>query len=292
MPSASTYSRPSSLDEALTFIQSTSGKALKILAGGTDLLIQMRAGLYPDTALLDIKNIPETMSITIEPNQVRIGAAAAASEICANIQLRQLYPGLVEGIEYIGSTQIQSRATFGGNLCNASPAADGVPALIAAGGTCLIVGPEGRRINPISTICTGPGETALGQGEFIAEFILPIPKPGSADAYLRFTPRNEMDIAVVGVAANLSVDADGTCTRAQVVIGAIAPTALVASDVAACLVDQPLTPKIIDKAGEIASQLGSPLTDKRGTSEYRHQIAGVLTKRAIKIAAERAKKAH
>lgn len=287
MGNAPVYSRPSSIDEALSAINNSNDSALKILAGGTDLIIQMRAGLQSPEHLLDIKQIPEATAITIGADHIRIGAAVSFAQLCDNSKLRQQYPGVIEGLELVGSTQVQSRATLGGNLCNASPAADSVPALIAANAECLVIGPNGQRQVAVSDICLGPGKTSLKSNEFILEFILPIPAPSSADAYLRFTPRNEMDIAVVGVATNLTLDQAGVCTQARVVIGAIAPTVLIADEIANVLIGQKLDEAVIKKAGQIASQLGSPISDKRGTTEFRHQIAGVLTRRTIKIAMAR-----
>lgn len=287
MGNAPVYSRPSSINEALSTIKNSNDSALKVLAGGTDLIIQMRAGLQSPEHLLDIKQIPEATAITIGADHIRIGAAVSFAQLCDNSKLRQQYPGVIEGLELVGSTQVQSRATLGGNLCNASPAADSVPALITANAECLIIGPDGQRQVPVSDICLGPGKTSLKSNEFILEFILPIPGSGSADAYLRFTPRNEMDIAVVGVATNLTLDQAGVCTQVRIVIGAIAPTALIADEIANVLIGQKLDEAIIEKAGQIASQLGSPISDKRGTTEFRHQIAGVLTRRTIKIAMAR-----
>ncbi len=287
MGNAPVYSRPSSIDEALLSIKNSNESSLKILAGGTDLIIQMRADLQSPEHLLDIKQIPEATAITIGADHTRIGAAVSFAQLCDNSKLRQQYPGVIEGLELVGSTQVQSRATLGGNLCNASPAADSVPALIAANAECLIIGPDDQRQVPVSEICLAPGKTSLKNNEFILEFILPIPAPGSVDAYLRFTPRNEMDIAVVGVATNLTLNQAGICTQARVVIGAIAPTALIADEVANVLIGQKLDEAVIEKARQIASQLGSPISDKRGTTEFRHQIAGVLTRRTIKIAMAR-----
>jgi carbon-monoxide dehydrogenase medium subunit len=282
------YHAPQSLEEAVPLLNEAREIPSRILAGGTDLLIQMRAGVKSPERLIDIKKIPETTQLKIGADEIRLGAAVPSAVMDESAELHQKLPGVVEGMELIGSTQVQGRATPGGNLCNGSPAGDGAPAMIASGGRCVIFGANGTRTIPVEEVCTAPGRTSLADDEFVQEFIFPTPKPGQADAYLRFIPRNEMDIAVVGVAANITLDASGTCTAAKVVLGAIAPTTVIATEVADLLVGTKLDDATLAKAEKIASGLGSPISDKRGTAEFRHRIAGVLTRRVIKIAAERA----
>ncbi|MBV1916111.1 MAG: xanthine dehydrogenase family protein subunit M [Pseudomonadales bacterium] len=282
------YHAPQSLEEAVPLLKQARQTPSRILAGGTDLLIQMRAGVKSPEMLIDIKKIPETTGFEIGADEIRLGAAVPSAVMDESPELHQQLPGVVEGMELIGSTQVQGRATPGGNLCNASPAGDGAPAMIASSGQCVVFGPNGVRTIPVEEVCTAPGRTSLADDEFIQEFRFPTPKAGQADAYLRFIPRNEMDIAVVGVAANITVDAGGICTAAKVTLGAVGPTVVIATEVAELLVGTKLDDATLEKAAEIASGLGSPISDKRGTAEFRHRIAGVLTRRVIKIAATRA----
>jgi carbon-monoxide dehydrogenase medium subunit len=202
--------------------------------------------------------------------------------------LKHAYPGIVEGVDLIGSQQIQGRASIGGNLCNASPAADSVPPVIAARAIAVVAGPNGRREVPVENIVTGPGRTSLEKGEFVVEFKVPKPKPRQCDAYLRFIPRTEMDIAVVGCAVNVTLDASGTCTDARVVLGAVAPTQLVVEDAAKALIGHKLDDDTLKRLDAAAQAACKPITDKRGTIEYRIKVAGVLARRAAAIAFERA----
>jgi len=202
--------------------------------------------------------------------------------------LRQAWPGVVEAANLIGSIQVQGRATLAGNLCNASPAADSVPALIAACATCVVAGPKGRREVPVESIATGPGCTSLSRGEFIVEFHLPKRPPCSADAYLRFIPRTEMDIAVVGAAVILTLDAGGVCADARLVLGAVAPTAILVPEAAAALVGRKLDETALAALDQAARRACKPIDDKRGTIEYRTKVAGVLARRTATIAFERA----
>ncbi len=198
------------------------------------------------------------------------------------------WPGIVEGVDLIGSQQIQGRASLAGNLCNASPAADSVPAMITARVTAVIAGPNGRREAPVEAIVTGPGQTSLGKGEFIVEFRVPKPRPRQSDAYLRFIPRTEMDIAVVGCAVNVTLDASGVCTDARVSLGAVAPTQLVVEEAAQALIGHRLDDETLSKLDAAAGRACKPINDKRGTIEYRIKVAGVLARRAAAIAFERA----
>jgi carbon-monoxide dehydrogenase medium subunit len=208
--------------------------------------------------------------------------------ISADKRFEHAWPGIVEGVDLIGSTQIQGRCTIAGNLCNASPAADSVPPVIAARALAVVAGPAGRREVPVEQIVTGPGRTSLAKGEFVVEFKVPKPKPRQSDAYLRFIPRTEMDIAVVGCAVNVTLDANGTCTDARVVLGAVAPTQLVVEDAAKALIGHKLDDETLKRLDAAAQAICKPISDKRGTIVYRTKVAGVLARRAAAIAFERA----
>jgi CO/xanthine dehydrogenase FAD-binding subunit len=288
MPNLS-FTAPTTVDEAIRALASAPGLA-KPLAGGTDLLVQLRSGRMRPELIVDTKRIPELIGIREENDRFVIGASTPGVMIYANEALIRAWPGIVEGMDLIGSEQIQGRASLAGNLCNASPAADSVPALIAARVTAVIAGPNGRREAPVEAIVTGPGQTSLQKGEFIVEFHVPKPRPHQCDAYLRFIPRTEMDIAVVGCAVNVTLDGTGTCTDARVVLGAVAPTQLVADEAAGALIGHKLDNDTLAKLDVAAGRICKPINDKRGTIEYRVKVAGVLARRAAAIAFERAAK--
>jgi len=281
------YKAPSTVEEAIGILAGTSGVA-KILAGGTDLLVQLRSGRAKPDVIVDIKNIQGISGIREQDGGFVIGATTPGAEIGECKELVQAWPGLVEAANLIGSTQVQGRASLAGNLCNASPAADSVPAMIAARATCVVAGPKGRREVPVESIATGPGRTSLARGEFIVEFHLPKRPPRSADAYLRFIPRTEMDIAVVGAAVNLTLDAAGVCSDARVVLGAVAPTAVLVPEAAAALVGSKSDDKALAALDAAARRACKPIDDKRGTIEYRTKVAGVMARRAAAIAYQRA----
>ncbi len=286
MPSLS-FTAPTSVDEAVKILAGAPGMA-KVLAGGTDLLVQLRSGRVRPELIVDTKRIPELIGIREESGHFVIGASTPGTMLYENEALTRAWPGIVEGMDLIGSEQIQGRASLAGNLCNASPAADSVPALIAARATAVIAGPNGRREGPVEAIVTGPGQTSLAKGEFIVELHVPKPKPHQSDAYLRFIPRTEMDIAVVGVGVNVTLDANGVCTDARVVLGAVAPTQVVADEAAAALIGHRLDDDTLSKLDAAAGRACKPINDKRGTIEYRIKIAGVLARRAAAIAFQRA----
>jgi CO/xanthine dehydrogenase FAD-binding subunit len=288
MPSLS-FTAPTSVDEAVKILAGASGMA-KVLAGGTDLLVQLRSGRVKPELIVDTKKIPELIGIREESDRFVIGASTPGVMIYENEALTRDWPGIVEGLDLIGSEQIQGRASLAGNLCNASPAADSVPAMIAARATAVIAGPNGRREALVEAIVTGPGRTSLEKGEFIVEFHVPKPKPHQSDAYLRFIPRTEMDIAVVGVGVNVTLDGNGVCTDARVVLGAVAPTQVVADEAATALIGHRLDDDTLAKLDAAAGRACKPINDKRGTIEYRIKIAGVLARRAAAIAFERAAK--
>jgi carbon-monoxide dehydrogenase medium subunit len=283
------YEAPQSIVQAVRLIDADPNA--KIFAGGTDLLVQFRAGLRQPTAFVDVKQIPELTSITIDRDGLRLGAAASAAEICEHDELKRLWPGLVEAVALIGSTQIQGRATVGGNLCNASPAADTTCALIVNHAACVIAGPKGERTVPVEQFCTAPGQTILVRGELLVAIRVPRPAARTSDAYLRLIPRTEMDIAVAGAGVSVTLDASGVCTAARVAIAAVAPTALLVADAARALIGSrlhPLDHVALERAADASTAAARPISDKRGTTAYRRSMAGVLTRRAAAIAAERA----
>jgi len=285
--SALTYKSPGSLDEAVNMLVAASGDA-KLLAGGTDLLVQLRMGMIHPKMIIDIKKIPELTGIKEENGSYRIGASVSGAVLGEHAGMVGAWPGVVEALELIGSSQIQGRATMGGNLCNASPAADAVPAMIAADAVCTIAGPNGQREARVEDIVTGPGKTSLADGEMVVDFVFPARPACSGDAYLRFIPRTEMDIAVVGAGVSLTLDNAGVCTAARVALGAVAATQLVLEDGAAALIGSTLDGAAMEKLDAAARAACRPINDKRGTIEYRTKVAGVLTRRAAKIAQQRA----
>jgi len=281
------YEAPETLDAAVALLAGAKGDA-RVLAGGTDLLVQLRAELIEPALLVDIKRIPAMMSIAAEAGGFRIGAAVPGAELGEHRALKKAWPGVVEAAELIGSTQVQGRASMGGNLCNGSPAADSVPALFAAEATVAILGPKGKREAPVSEIATGPGKTSLAKGEFVVSIFLPARPKHSGDAYLRFIPRTELDIAVVGAGINLILDKSGTCTEARVALGAVAPTVLPVPEAGEALVGSKLDDGALEKMAAAASAACRPIDDKRGTKEFRIKVAGVMARRAAQIAYKRA----
>jgi carbon-monoxide dehydrogenase medium subunit len=282
------YEAPETLQAAVALLAGESGPA-RILAGGTDVIVQMETDLIEPALLVDIKKIPEVRQIAAENGGFRVGAAVTGMEIMGHAGLCKAWPGVLDGVKLIGSIQVRGRATMGGNLCNGSPAADSVPALIAAAAVARVIGPNGVREVPVEQIPTGPGKTSLAKGEIIVSFLLPVRPPHAGDAYQRFTPRTEMDIAVVGVGVNLVLDAKGTCTGARVALGAVAPTVLLVKACAEALIGSPVDEAALDKLAAAASAACRPIDDKRGTKEYRIKVAGVLARRTAQVALERAR---
>jgi CO/xanthine dehydrogenase FAD-binding subunit len=283
------YAAPSSVDEAVKVLAGASGLA-KVMSGGTDLLVQLRSGRLKPELIVDTKRIPGLIGIREEGDFFIVGGATPGAMLSDHHALEHAWPGIVEGADLIGSTQIQGRASLAGNLCNASPAADSVPAVIAARAICVIAGPGGKRETPAESICTGPGRTSLAKGEFITEFKIPKPKPRQCDSYLRFIPRTEMDIAVVGCGTNVTLDVNGVCIDARVVLGAVAPTTVIVEDAAKALIGNKLDEATLAKLDAAAQAACKPISDKRGTIEYRTKVAGVLARRTAAIAFERAAK--
>jgi carbon-monoxide dehydrogenase medium subunit len=284
----SDYVAPTTVAEAVEAVDRAHGSAMA-LAGGTDLLVQMRAGRVRPDLIVDLKRIPEAIGIRADAGGFTIGAATPCAMLGEHAALARAWPGVVEAATLIGSTQVQGRASLGGNLCNASPAADGVPALVAAGASCVIAGPAGRREAPVETVQAGPGRNTLARGEILVAIRLPAPAARTGDAYLRLIPRAEMDIAVVGAGVSLTLDPQGVVTSARVALGAVAPTTLLVPAAGAALVGSRLEEAALSGLQAEARAACRPIDDKRGTAVYRTRVAGVLVRRAALIAYERAR---
>jgi aerobic carbon-monoxide dehydrogenase medium subunit len=282
------YEAPTTIAKALSIL-GRHGERARPMCGGTDLLIQMRAGVRRPALVVDVKQIEELGQMKFDPNRgLRLGAAVPCVEIYESDTMRAHYPGLTEAAHLIGSVQIQSRASVGGNLCNGSPAADTVPALIALGARARVAGARGRRLVNVEDFIVAPGRTVLKPGEILVEIVIPAPKPHYADAYLRFIPRNEMDIAVVGVGVALGLEGD-VVKAARIALGAVGPTPIFAREAGASLVGRKLDEAAAQEAARLAMEASSPIDDMRGTAEFRRHLVGVLTRRTIAIAAERAR---
>ena len=284
------YLAPTNVADALSQLgdAADAGTRTQMLAGGTDVLVQMRSVDKGPRTFVDVKHIAEANELSIGDDEIFMGAAIASAELNENDALKSLLPGLIEAADLIGSTQIQGRCTIGGNLCNSSPAGDTIPALIACGAVCVIASPGGTKEVATEDFVTGVGTNILSPREFLVGFKIPTPKGKTGDAYLRFIPRTEMDIAVCGAGVALTLDDSGTCTAAKVAIGAVAITALPVPDAAAALIGTKVDDEALAAAAAASSALAKPITDKRGTVEYRTKVVGVLTKRAGAIARDRA----
>jgi carbon-monoxide dehydrogenase medium subunit len=282
------YESPDTLEAAAKLLATSSGDA-RILAGGTDLLVQMRSEILNPDLIIDIKRIAETRAVREEAGGFRVGAAVTGAELKEHARLKKAWPGVVEAANLIGSTQVQGRASMGGNLCNGSPAADSVPALIAAGAVATVVGPQGRRDIKVEDVMLAPRKLALQKGEILASFLLPARPARSSDAYLRFIPRTEMDIAVVGCGISLTLDGSGTCTAARMSLGAVAARPLLVD--AKAIIGTKVDEAALENLAAAARAACKPIDDKRGTIEFRIDVAGVLAKRTALIALERARKA-
>lgn len=281
------YQAPETIKAAVALLAKAKGSAY-VLAGGSDLLVRMKGGFVEPDLVVDIKRIKALREVKKKATGYSIGAAVSCAEMGENKALKKTWPGVVEAANLIGSKQVQGRCTVTGNLCNAGPAADSVPAMVAAGAKAVVQGPKGKRTIAVEDIPVGPGKTSLKKGEIVEAIQLPARKPRSGDAYLRFIPRSEMDIAVVSCGVNLTLDAKGTVTAARVALGAVAPTVLLVADAAKAIVGSKLDDAALDKLGEACTAACRPIDDKRGTIEFRKDVAAVLAKRAAKIAYERA----
>jgi carbon-monoxide dehydrogenase medium subunit len=282
------YHKPENFEDAVAIAAQAQGLT-RFLAGGTDVLVQLRADIAVPDTLVDVKGIDGVKDITRDTDGGwRIGIAVSGAEMTEHPDLGREWPGVVEATDLIGSTQIQGRATMTGNLCNGSPAADAVPAMVAAGMSASVTGPDGTRRVPVEEIPTGPGKTSLAKGEMISALHIPPRGDAGGDAYLRFIPRTEMDIAVVGCAVNLRLDGD-VVAEARVALGAVAPTVLLVADAADAIIGTTLDDTALVALAEAASAACKPIDDKRGTVKFRTHVAGVLARRAAKIAYDRAR---
>lgn len=281
------YEAPGSVEAAVDLLAGTAGA--QVLAGGTDLLVRLRAEMAEPEVIVDIKRIAGMKEIVAERGGWRIGAAVSGAELGEHAGLRADWPGVVEAAGLIGSTQVQGRATLAGNLCNASPAADSVPAMVAAGAMVRVVGPGGSRDMAVIDVPAGPGKTTLARGEFIASVFLPPRAEHSGDAYLRFIPRTEMDIAVVGCGISLGLDADGRVAHARVALGAVGPKVMLVAAAAKAVEGRTLDEAALADLAAACSAAATPIDDKRGTVDFRRHVAGVLARRAAVIAQARAK---
>jgi CO/xanthine dehydrogenase FAD-binding subunit len=284
------YSAPATLAEATKLLAGANGKA-KILAGGTDIIVQLREGLREADVVVDIKKIPELAELSYSlAKGLRLGASVPCYRIYDDSAIAAAYPALADAARIVGGWQIQTRASVGGNLCNSSPAADTIPALIAHGATCVIAGPKGERQVKAEEFCTAPGRNVLQPGELLVTLVFPPPAKKSSSAYERFIPRNEMDIAVVGAGSWLQLAADGeTVEQARIGLGAVAPTPKYADEASRWLAGKPATEDVFARAGELARNVATPISDMRGTAEYRMHLVGVLIKRTLVKAAQRAR---
>lgn len=285
------YIAAHSVEEAISLL-SQDGKQARVLGGGTDLLVQLREGRSNAQLIIDIKHIPEANELTYDPScGLQLGAAVPCYRVYGNAEIAAAYPGLIDAVSMIGGIQIQGRATVGGNLCNASPAADSIPPLIVHQATCVIAGPSGQREVPVESFCTAPGQNALREDEFLVSLHLPPPQPGFGAHYLRFTPRNEMDIAVVGAGAAVMLDDTGTSfISSRIALSAVAPTPLFVPESGEALAGKEVMLENINQAAGIAQESAHPISDMRGTATQRKHLCAVLTRRALQKAIERARK--
>jgi len=284
------YAAPTSLAQATALLEGAHGTA-RVLAGGTDLIVQLREHLRDADLVVNIKKIPELMELSYSSQLgLRLGASVPCYRIYEHAEISVAYPALADAARIVGGWQIQSRASVGGNLCNSSPAADTIPALIALGAQCVIAGPKGLREVRAESFCTAPGRNVLQKGEILATIVVAPPVPFSGSAYERFIPRNEMDIAVAGAASWVTLSADGTTIeQARIGLAAVAPTPLFAAEASQWLSAKPATEQTFERAGELASKAAAPISDMRGTAEFRRHLVGVLTRRTLAKAVERAR---
>ena len=283
------YEAPTSLAEAVRVLSQHNGSA-RPLAGGTDLIDQIRTGRHQPQVVVDIKKIPELGVLENSATGLRLGAAVPCYRIYGDAGICEAYAALSDSARIIGGVQIQSRASVGGNLCNSGPAADSTPSLIALGAVAVIAGPKGRREVAVENFCTGPGKNVLTPGEFLVELKFPARPAHSGSHYRRFIPRNEMDIAVVGVGASVVLDGKGeTFVSARIALGAVGPTPLFAKDASTLLAGKSVSEETIGKAADAAKAIATPIDDMRGTKEFRLHITGVLTRRVIEEAVKRAR---
>ncbi len=281
------FEAPETVEAAVSLMAGEPGEA-RALAGGTDLLVQLKSGRVAPDLIVDLKRIPSMTAITQEDGGFRIGGAVPAAEMLEHDALTAAWPGICEAAYLVGSTQVMGRASLAGNLCTSSPAADTVPAMVAAGAMVRIVGPDGARDVACEDVPSGVQKNALKKGEVVDSIFLPARPARASDAYLRFIPRTEMDIAVVGCGISITRAADDTIAEAKVALGAVAITVQVVADAAKAIIGTRLDDAALDALAAACSAACKPINDKRGTIEFRTDVAGVLARRAAKIAYDRA----
>lgn len=282
------YKAPRTLKEAIALLASADGDA-RPLAGGTDLIPQLKENRKTPRLVVDVKHIPELMRLDYsESRGLRIGAGVPCSAIAEHPVVRAKYPIVGQACRLIGSVQIQNRASVGGNLCNAAPSADSAPPLIVLGARAVVAGPQGRRQVPLLEFFVGPAQTVLGPGELLVEILVPNPPARSAASYLRFTPREEMDIAVAGVGSLVVLEPRGgkRCREARIALAAVAPTPLRAREAEERLRGRVIDAQAIEEASELAAAACRPITDVRGSAEYRRELVKVLTRRTLRACLE------
>jgi carbon-monoxide dehydrogenase medium subunit len=281
------YSSPNTVAEAVELLTERGDRA-RPLAGGTDIIVQLRVGAHDPDYVVDIKKIPELNELSHDASGLTIGAAVPCYKIYADEHVSSAYPAIVDSATIIGGTQIQGRASLGGNLCNAVPSADSIPTMIALGATANITGPNGSRSVPIEDFCTGVRTNVLGTGELLVSIHFPEPAANSGARYQRFIPRNEMDIAVVGVGASVTLN-NGSFESVRVSLASVAPTPLFVTEINDALAGEEVNAENIAKAGELAKAASRPITDMRGTIEYRKHLCNVMTQRVLNDAVTRAR---
>ncbi len=284
------YAAPETVEEAVKLLGENGARA-RMLAGGTDLIVQVREHRRDIDMMIDLKKIPEAMELSYDAKKgCTIGAAVPCVKIYEHEVIKKAYPGLIDAVSLVGGIQIQNRASIGGNMCNASPAADTTPIIIAHNGKCKIAGPNGVREIPAEDFCTGPGKTVMEDNEFLLSIHLPPPPKNFGAAYLRFIPRNEMDIAVVGTGVSVTLDeSKSKCVEARISLGAVAPTPILVPEASAALVNGEIDETHIAQAAVVAQGAAKPISDMRGDAEYRVHLVKVLVRRALTTAIERAK---
>lgn len=284
------FATPTTVAEAVELLTGRNGDA-RILSGGTDLIAQLKEGRRTTSLVVDVKRIPEVTELRYHPESgLKLGAAVPCVVLYGDKEIVAAYPGLIDSATLIGGKQIQGRASFGGNLCNASPAADSIPAMIVHSASCLIAGPDGQRSVAVEAFCTGPGQTVLRDGEFLVAIHMPAPPVRFGAHYLRFIPRNEMDIAVVGAGASVVLDEAGErFEQARVALGAVAPTPLLVAEAGEYLAGKPVSEDVVDEAARLAKEAARPIDDMRGSVRQRKHLSAVLTRRALWKAIERAR---
>lgn len=284
------YTAPKTINEAVEAMASK-GPHARALAGGTDILVQLRGGRRSADLIVDVKNVPEITQLTYSPQKgLTLGAATPCYRIYQDQEVASAYPGLIDAASLIGSIQIQGRASIGGNLCNSAPSADAIPPVITLGGVAIIAGPNGTREVPVSDFCTGPGQNVLQPGEILVAIQIPPPQPHSGASYLRFIPRNEMDIAVAGVGSQVVLDESGqNFVSARIALASVAPTPVFAREAGESLAGKPVSDEAIEEAAQKAMAAAKPISDMRGTVRQRVHLVGVLTRRTLDNAIKRAR---